>query len=126
VTLGHNSPVPAIRFFGEPDKLSHRTQIRFSGVLCIIYWFLLLFFSLGTATILLLLLFIYFSYCYYYFSPGWFLLLFFTLGTTTLLLLLLLFFSQDLGFRTSMRAPGLVGVKPELRQGRNYDLPTKC
>jgi hypothetical protein len=63
-----NPPVPAIRFFGELDKLTHRTQIRFSGVLCIIYWFLLLFFSLGTATLLLLLLLFFFSYCYYYFS----------------------------------------------------------
>jgi hypothetical protein len=63
VTVEHNPPMPAIR-------LAHRTQIRFSGVLYIIYWFLLLFFSLGwdcySSPVAITF---FFSYCYYYFSP---------------------------------------------------------
>jgi hypothetical protein len=71
-------------FFGEADKLSHRTQIWFSESLYHLlvpigllltwdyyYWLLLFIFSLGAVTLLLLLFSCcyYFSFYYYYSSP---------------------------------------------------------
>jgi hypothetical protein len=42
-----------ISFFGEPDRFSHGTEIRFSEFSASFIGFLLFFSSLGTATLLL-------------------------------------------------------------------------
>jgi hypothetical protein len=123
VTLGHNPSVLAIQFFGEPDRLIHRTQIRFSGVLSIIYWLLLLFFSFGTPSLLLLLL-LFFSHTA--------IIIFLLVGSSCCSshLGLQLFFCCYYFFflRTwvlgPQHAPSPIDVKPEVCQGRNYDLPT--